>query len=202
MGMRTEPLSVPASRPQPLCPRSARAQPGESVPAEPPAGEPSAEAFRRFMGRWPTGVGVIGMLDAGNECGMTANSLVSVSLSPLLVAVSVGLASRAASVLVPSAVFAVSILAQGQERIASWFAWRERGDVRDGEFSGIPHGHAPCSGLPYLSDAVGFLACVVDTQLAAGDHAVIIGRVDYLRVLSARPPLVFYRGGWSGVADG
>jgi flavin reductase (DIM6/NTAB) family NADH-FMN oxidoreductase RutF len=154
------------------------------------------------MGHWPTGVSVIGMQDAGNECGMTANSLVSVSLSPLLVAVSVRLSSRAARLLEPSAPFAVSILAHGQERFASWFAWRERGDHRDGEFAGIPHGHAPCSGLPYLHGAVGFLDGVVVTRLAAGDHAVILGKVGYLQVLSERPPLVFYRGGWSGVSDG
>lgn len=191
--MRTEPLGPPAAEP--------------IAGSEPGVGEPSADAFRRFMGRWPTGVGVIGMLDAGTECGMTANSLVSVSLSPLLVAVSVRLSSRAASLLAPSAAFAVSILAHGQERIASWFAWRDRGarrdgDTRDGEFAGIPHSHAPCSGVPYLRDGVGFLHCVVDTRLPAGDHAVIIGRVGYLRVLSDQPPLVFYRGGWSGVADG
>jgi 3-hydroxy-9,10-secoandrosta-1,3,5(10)-triene-9,17-dione monooxygenase reductase component len=183
------------------CPPSAGSPSGESLPAGPQAAEPSGDAFRRFMGRWPTGVGVIGMLDGGNECGMTANSLVSLSLSPLLVAVSVRLSSRAASLLLPSSGFAVSILAQGQEQLASWFARRERADHGDGEFSNISHGYAPRSGRPYLYDTVGFLDCVVEAQLTAGDHAVVIGRVEYLRALSDRPPLVFYRGGWSGVAD-
>lgn len=159
----------------------------------------TAETFRRFMGHWPTGVAVIGMRDAGTACGMTANSLVSVSLSPLVIAVSVRLASRAACLLVPSAGFAVSILAQGQEPIATWFARRDRACREDGEFAGIAHGFAPRSRTPYLRDAVGFLDCVVARRVDVGDHAVLIGVVEYLQLLSGEAPLVFYRGEWAAV---
>lgn len=154
----------------------------------------TADAFRQFMGHWPTGVGVIGMLDAGAECGMTANSVVSVSLSPLLVAVSVRVSSRAAELLIPSAGFVVSILAQGQEWIATWFSSRERAYRDGGEFAGIPRGTSPCSAAPYLSDAVGFMDCAVADSVTAGDHAIVIGTVEYMQLLPERPPLVFYRG--------
>lgn len=167
----------------------------------PPAGL-TAEAFRQFMGHWPTGVAVVGMLDAGSECGMTANSLVSVSLSPLMVALSVRLTSRAAGLLVPSAGFAVSILAQGQEPVATWFSGRERARAEGSEFAGVPHGCAPRSGAPYLRDAVGFLDCVVADRVTAGDHAVLICGVEYLRSLSGRSPLIFYRGAWTAVGSG
>jgi 3-hydroxy-9,10-secoandrosta-1,3,5(10)-triene-9,17-dione monooxygenase reductase component len=164
-----------------------------------PPAELTAEAFRHFMGHWPTGVAVIGMLDAGTPCGMTANSLVSVSLSPLMIAVSVRLKSRAAHVLVPSAGFAVSILAQGQEPIATWFSGRQRARADSGEFAGIAHDSAPHSGAPYLRDAVGFLDCVVASQVTAGDHAVLIGLVKYLQPLSGLSPLLFYRGEWAAI---
>lgn len=101
--------------------------------ASAPAAAVTAEAFRRFMGGWPTGVAVIGMLDGAAECGMTANSLVSVSLSPLMISLSVSLTSRAAQLLVTSAGFAVSVLGQGQESAAAWFARQERVQADGGE---------------------------------------------------------------------
>jgi 3-hydroxy-9,10-secoandrosta-1,3,5(10)-triene-9,17-dione monooxygenase reductase component len=168
--------------------------------ASAPAAAVTAEAFRRFTGGWPTGVAVIGMLDGAAECGMTANSLVSVSLSPLMISLSVCLTSRAAQLLVPSAGFAVSVLGQGQEPAAAWFAGQDRVRADGGEFAGFPRGRAPRSAAPYLRDAVGFLDCVVVSRVAAGDHALLIGAVEYLESLSGRASLVFYRGGWSALA--
>lgn len=164
----------------------------------PPVGL-TAEGFRRFMGCWPTGVAVVGMLDGGACRGMTANSLVSVSLSPLMIAISVRGGSRADHLLTPDAGFTVSILADGQERLAAWFSRVERTRLAEGEFDGVPHGAAPRSGAPFIRGAVGFMDCVVASRVPAGDHVVLISTVQDLRPLAGRSPLAFYRGRWAAL---
>jgi flavin reductase (DIM6/NTAB) family NADH-FMN oxidoreductase RutF len=166
-----------------------------TTPAEVYAG-PSTGAFRRFMARWPTGVAVIGMLDGDTPCGMTANSLLSVSLEPLLIAVSVRRGSRTERLLSPETGFTVSILAEGQERLAAWFARGERADSPAGEFAGIGFAAAARSGAPYIRDAIGVLECVVVSRIQAGDHAILLSEVADLRPLAADRPLVFHGGGW------
>lgn len=159
----------------------------------------SAETFRRFMGRWPTGVAVVGMLDDGVPCGMTVNSLMSVSLEPLLIAVSVCRGSRADRLLHLSAGFTVSFLTEGQSALATWFARGDRFRSPEGEFAGVRFDAAPGSGAPYVQDATGAVEGAVAGRVEAGDHTILIGRVERLLPSSGSSPLLFHRGRWSAV---
>jgi 3-hydroxy-9,10-secoandrosta-1,3,5(10)-triene-9,17-dione monooxygenase reductase component len=45
-----------------------------------------------------------------------------------------------------------------------------------------------------LSDALATLECEVVAEHAAGDHWIVVGRVDDLRTSAGEEPLIFYGG--------
>ncbi len=58
----------------------------------------------------------------------------------------------------------------------------------------------PGSGVPLLRDALASLDCEVIAEQPAGDHWIVVGRVDDLRISDVRDPLVFFAGAFGGVA--
>lgn len=131
----------------------------------------SGSRLRQVMGRFLTGVAVVATVDDGVAHGMTVNSLTSVSLDPPLLLVSLTLGARTTGSVRASGRFAVSILSARQEKIAVRFA--RRGEEH---FAGLPLEVGEL-GLPVVPDALAQLECVVEQEVAAGDHVVVIGRV-------------------------
>jgi 3-hydroxy-9,10-secoandrosta-1,3,5(10)-triene-9,17-dione monooxygenase reductase component len=67
------------------------------------------------------------------------------------------------------------------------------------KFTGI--GWAPgCNGAPVLHGALASIEADVEFEHDAGDHTIVIARVTGLRADSGRSPLLFYRGGYGGLA--
>lgn len=146
------------------------------------------------MGRLPTGVTVVTARDGeGTPCGLTVNAFTSVSLDPPLVLVCIDRASASHDVLLEAGRFGVNILSRDQADLAERFS-RDPSDLR---FDGIPWEPAPL-GPPILPDTVGWLACSVTQSHRAGDHTILVGRVEDMD-MSDREPLVFHRGAWFGV---
>ena len=58
---------------------------------------------------------------------------------------------------------------------------------------------AGIGGVPLLSDALATLDCEVIAEHPAGDHWIVVGRVDDLRLSDVRDPLVFFAGAFGGV---
>src|SRR5438132_4371893 len=90
--------------------------PAASAPAVDP-GE-----FRRVMGMFVTGVTVVTVEVGGEAHGMTANAVMSVSLDPPLVCVSVNRRARMDGLLQRAGGFAVNILAQDQQVLSQFFS--------------------------------------------------------------------------------
>jgi flavin reductase (DIM6/NTAB) family NADH-FMN oxidoreductase RutF len=53
--------------------------------------------------------------------------------------------------------------------------------------------------VPLLAGALASLECEIVAEHPAGDHWIVVGRVDELRVAPAREPLVFFGGAFSGL---
>ena len=51
-------------------------------------------------------------------------------------------------------------------------------------------------GVPLLTDALASLECVIVAEHHAGDHWIVVGRVDDLRISPVDEPLVFFAGGF------
>ncbi len=147
--------------------------------------------FRRILGHWGTGVAVVSTLRGdGRPWGLTANAFASVSLVPPLVLVCVDLTSDTHADLRAAGVFAVSVLAADQERLARRFA-----DTREREkFQGVAW-RGEATGAPVLEDAVAWVDCRVWAEYPAGDHTIFVGQV-VDGDAGDRPPLLYYRGGY------
>jgi flavin reductase (DIM6/NTAB) family NADH-FMN oxidoreductase RutF len=53
--------------------------------------------------------------------------------------------------------------------------------------------------VPLLTDALASLECEIVAEHPAGDHSIVVGRVDDLRVAPEADPLVFYAGAFREV---
>lgn len=126
-------------------------------------------AFARYM----TGVTVVTARDArGEPAGFTANSFTSVSLDPPLLLVCPGRHLSSFAVFQSAPCFGVSILAEGQEVVSNLFAGRA-GDrfARCGWEDGA-------LGVPLISGRAAGFSCATHDRVEAGDHLILIGRIE------------------------
>jgi flavin reductase (DIM6/NTAB) family NADH-FMN oxidoreductase RutF len=150
--------------------------------------------LRRAFGTFLTGVTVVTTRDAdGIPCGMTANSFTSVSLDPPLVLVCIGKGSSNIRAFEAADKFAVNILCHDQAGVATTFS--ARGVDR---FATVACSEA-VTGAPILADCLGWFDCTLHQRVIAGDHLVLIGRVEDLQI-DQRPPLGFCRGRFVSLA--
>ncbi|MFD3927200.1 flavin reductase family protein [Streptomyces sp. NPDC058614] len=148
------------------------------------------DLFRTAAGRFPTGVTVLTTLADGEPFGMTANAFMSLSLDPLLVAVGLGTRSRAHGYVRGSGRFAVTVLSDRQTGTARRFADPAR-PVGADAFAADDWKRGPATGCPVLLDGVGYFDCTVHSVHTAGDHTLVVGRVDDFGPLAGVRPLVF-----------
>lgn len=149
--------------------------------------------YRATMGLFATGVTVITASDGQQIRGMTANSLTSVSLDPLLLLVCVNRNARMAPVISAATQFAVNILRTDQEAIARHFAGRPQPDLD------IPM--IELAGAPVLRDSLATLVCARDRILDGGDHLIVLGRVLALRRAAEGEPLLYFAGAYRQLAE-
>jgi len=133
------------------------------------------------MRRFPAGVAVLTVEVDGERVGLTVGSVVSLSLEPPLVGVSVSSQAAMHELLRDAGAFALSLLAGDQEALAQHFA---RGVPPFAHWHGIPVRKGTL-GAPLLEGALGWLECRVHAEYQAGDHTLFVGEV--VTVESGRP---------------
>jgi flavin reductase (DIM6/NTAB) family NADH-FMN oxidoreductase RutF len=144
------------------------------------------------MGSFPTGITVLTVeREPGHVHGMTANSLTSVSLDPLLILVCVDHDARLLTYLQEQRRFGVNILKDTQQQISEHFA-KPQQDLEEEAQLGVRF-QWTSTGIPLLEDALAHLACNVVAQYLSGDHTIFVGEVESLE-LKEGEPLLYYRG--------
>lgn len=147
-------------------------------------------ALRAAFGAFLTGVTVVTTkTEAGEPVGFTANSFTSVSLDPPLLLICIAKASQNLDNFLSAPGYAVNILAEGQEALSRRFA----GPVAD-RFAGVGWRDGP-AGAPVLDGVCGWFDCEMHDQVEAGDHVILIGRVEGYDH-SADRALGYARGGY------
>jgi flavin reductase (DIM6/NTAB) family NADH-FMN oxidoreductase RutF len=133
----------------------------------------TGDELRDLMRRFPAPVAVVAAVVDDERYGLTVGSLVSLSLEPPLVGISVGRDSSSHEPIRRAGSFAVSLLSGEQGSLAQHFArsgvppvalWAGV-DVRDGEFG------------PRLENALAWLDCRMWREYEAGDHTIFVGEV-------------------------
>jgi flavin reductase (DIM6/NTAB) family NADH-FMN oxidoreductase RutF len=147
--------------------------------------------FRHVMGHFATGVTVLTTVHDGERHGMTANSVTSVSLDPVMILVCLMREARTGLAIQKARRFAVNILGEHQEDVSRRFA-------RPGQdhFDGLDVVEGP-HGLPLLPGCLAYLVCKVSDVVAAGDHDVVLAEVEHCEAnANGGNPLVFFQGGY------
>lgn len=156
---------------------------------------PTAQAFREAMGRFPTGVTVVGTTEDDQPLVMTASSFTSVSLDPLLVLVCVAHSTRFHPAVLAAGEWGVSFLAAHQEQLSRRFAVHGR-DL-DESLEGVPYHPGRATGVPLLDGSLVTLECRTTATHEGGDHTILVGAVVDLEVGSdPTPALVWHRGAY------
>src|SRR6266496_2288131 len=131
----------------------------------------TGDALTALMRRFPAGVAVVTIDLEGERLGLTVGSLVSLSLEPALVGVSIAKEAAMHELLRRARSFSVSLLAAGQEDVAQHFA---RGVPPFAHWQGIPVRDE--EGAPLIEGALGWLRCRLQAEQDAGDHTFFVGQ--------------------------
>jgi len=148
---------------------------------------------RLLFRRWPTGVSVVVAESGGRRAGLTVNSLVSLSLEPPLVGISLARSASLFEVLREADEWGVSLLAGDQDHIAQHFArsvpplvlW-DGIDVREDD----PR---------LLVGAVGWLVVRTIDEVDAGDHMFFVGAIQSIEPGPGRGSLVYLDRAYTGI---
>ena len=147
--------------------------------------------LRNTFGSFTTGVTIVSYEHDGEVLGATVNSFTSVSLDPPLVLVSLMKTAKAAAMLADKP-FSINVLGRDQQAHALQFA----GKPQEGLDITWNRQHTS----PRIADAMAWFSCEPWQQYDGGDHVLVLGRVTAFGHGDAAEPLVFYRGGWRGLA--
>ncbi|WP_327135936.1 flavin reductase family protein (plasmid) [Streptomyces sp. NBC_01343] len=156
--------------------------------------------FRQAMSRFCTGVTVIACGTGASTEAMTANSLTSVSLDPLLLLVSIRTTGRLHPRLADGAAFSVSVLAEEQQYLSGLFARPDR-PAGEAAYERLG-GWTGANGTALAAGALAAFECTVEAAYPGGDHTLFLGRVTAVHQgRTAHRPLVFYAGGHPRLTD-
>jgi len=161
-------------------------------------------AYREALGCFPTGVAVVTAdgppADGANSkrpnpVGITVNSFTSVSLDPPLVLWCMARKSGRHGLFGHAPHFTVNILGTEHKAVSAKLA-------RPGEHSldGIALIKTQL-GPPALADSLAVFECTREQAIDAGDHTILLGRVLRFSRPSTSPPLVYFSGKYSALAQ-
>jgi flavin reductase (DIM6/NTAB) family NADH-FMN oxidoreductase RutF len=145
---------------------------------------------RSLFRRWPAGVSVVVAELDGRRHGLTVSSLVSLSLDPPLVGISLSHQASLHELLRDAGRWAASMLAGGQEHLAQHFArsvpplvlW-DGIEVRDDD----PR---------LLAGAAGWLTARTVQELQVGDHTFFVAEVESVEEGTAGTSLSYVHRGY------
>lgn len=154
-----------------------------------PARESDTRLFRDALGQFATGVAIITARSPDYEdLGMTASSFTAVSLRPPLVLFCIDRRAYSLSHWLDATSYGVSVLAEGQDRLASQFA-KPLGD----KWANV-HFRRGQAGIPLISGATAHFECHSRDQIEGGDHIMFVAEVLRYHVHRLLRPLVFCQG--------
>ncbi|GAA1953306.1 flavin reductase family protein [Microbacterium deminutum] len=147
------------------------------------------EQFRDLMAGIPSPVTVLTTWDDG-PAGATIGAFISLSMDPPLVLASLISGTTMLERLLRTRRFGVNLLAEHQSRHARRFASRTGDRFADIEWQ-------LQNGLPRLGGTAAWIECELQSEVAGGDHTMVIGRIMSAETSSAQP-MVYCRRSFGG----
>jgi flavin reductase (DIM6/NTAB) family NADH-FMN oxidoreductase RutF len=157
-----------------------------------------AGRFKSVMGHFATGVTIVTAIDrdTNKPVGFTAQSFLSLSIDPMLVAVSPAKTSTSWPRIAAADGLCINILAADQEALC-----RAMATPSDDKFAGVGWRPSPSTGAPLLDGCLAWIDGKIETTYAGGDHEIVVIAVHDLGDATSEGggdagPLLFYRAGF------
>jgi flavin reductase (DIM6/NTAB) family NADH-FMN oxidoreductase RutF len=153
-------------------------------------------SYRQIMGCFTTGVAVATVRDADlGAVGLTINSLTSVSLDPPLLLFCIEKSAFLHKIFRRTDVFAINILAAGQENISRHFASWHHNPKPKNMWDKAQHD------CPILRGTLGWILCRTQALHAGGDHTIIVGEAIAIhKRAGGKEPLAYFHGRYRDLA--
>jgi len=146
------------------------------------------DAIAEALEQMPYGLYIIGSKGEDNINGMMADWVMQVSFQPRLILVSLENSSSTLRNIRYSRAFTVNLLDSESHALAAKFCQprdaskiqgrsEEASHVVYNKFEGVDYFEGEVTGVPILADAMMWLECLLEQEVAAGDHTLAIGRV-------------------------
>ncbi|MQF86925.1 MAG: flavin reductase family protein [SAR202 cluster bacterium] len=154
--------------------------------------KPSVDLFKLAWRNFPTGVSVITTFTPeGKPYATTANAVMSVSLDPLLVLVSLSTNGKTCMSITNCGYFGLNFLSAHQVSLGDYYGRSSSPEREILPSTAILHS----SGVTLFEDALSSMVCKVTQEVVAGDHTLFIGEVIDIENQNGEA-LVFYKGGY------
>ncbi len=155
--------------------------------------------FRAAMRQLAGGVSVITAAHGNERTGLTATSVVSISMDPPELFISVNRSSSSWPVIEKAGKFGINVLQQDQQIVAEHFSGKggRKGDERyaDDDWYQTPDG-------VWLSrKALAAFACDVEKVWMHREHALIAGKVTRIDVNAGPQPLTYWQGSYGSFTN-
>jgi flavin reductase (DIM6/NTAB) family NADH-FMN oxidoreductase RutF len=145
--------------------------------------------LRKILGQFATGVAIVTTNNSDElPCGITINSLTSVSLSPPLILFCLSKQSGTMPSFQKSKMFAINILDGEQKELSQHFA-----KANIDKFKEI-NWHKSENGLPIFHGNIATFECQKTNEFDGGDHIIIIGEVINAWGHESHDPLIYHDG--------
>jgi flavin reductase (DIM6/NTAB) family NADH-FMN oxidoreductase RutF len=152
----------------------------------------NGDDLRELMRSFPSGVAVLSVDDEEDALAITIGSLVSLSLEPPLVGISIGLDSSLHAPLQRAGRFVASLLAGDQAGLAQHFA---RSVPPIALWAGVPTRKSELP-EPLLDGALAWLECRIVRDCWAGDHTFYVAELLSVQLGRMAEGLVYRDGGY------
>lgn len=144
------------------------------------------DTFKKAMGNYPTGVTLITTTsEEGFPIGLIANSFTSLSMDPTLILWSIDHKVSTYDHFMYCEAFVVHILAAEQGGLLKDFT--KKGD----RFENVEWTSSN-NNIPIVKDTLAAFECKIYNKIEAGDHTIIIGKVEEISV-EDKEPLLYHR---------
>jgi len=153
-----------------------------------PAFDP--RVFRDTLGHYASGITIISGIDEQGPVGFTCQAFYSVSAEPPLVSFSVMTNSTSYPRVRETGKFAVNVLSHRQHTVSNQFA--RKGTNKWAGIEWTP----TVAGNPVITDTLMWLDCEIWAEHEAGDHLIVIGRVNEMSQAESHKhePLLYFKG--------
>ena len=153
-------------------------------------------AFRQTMGNFCSGIVIVTANFEGAPVGFAAQSFVSLSLDPPLVAFCPGKTSSSWPKIRASAGFCINILAVGQADVCATMAQPSADKFATVEW------RKGLSGAPILAGVLAHIECDLEAEHDAGDHTIAVGHVRHFESPHGQgEPLLYFRSRYGAFSE-